>query len=437
MRKFYGRDEELAVLEQNERQSNTSATFTVIVGRRRVGKTTLLQKSLEGRRHVYLFIGRENEAMLCRRLQQDIEQALELPILGMASSFADLFEILMKASITEHFSVVLDEFQNFVNVNPSVFGQIQNIWDKYHRQSKMNLIVCGSIHRMMKQIFDNPDEPLYGRATSRLFLRPFTTHVVKNILADHNPSFSSEDLLCLYMISGGVAKYVSLLMDAGAVTQKEMIDFVCRADSYFFTEGQSMISDEFGKEFETYFAIMQMIASGMTKQSEICGLLGKNVGTYLHNLDAQYELIYRRKPLLSKPNSRNLQYGVRDNFMRFWFHFIYPNISLIERGRVDLLRNRIEKDYTQFSGITLERYFHDKIGQTSNYTQIGAYWDRKGVNEIDLMAIDESNHTGLAAEIKRNPNKYNPMLLQQKVDNLPAEFARYKWQIQCLSMGDM
>ena len=124
-----------------------------------------------------------------------------------------------------------------------------------------------------------------------------------------------------------------------------MFDYVCRQDSYFLTEGKDLLNQEFSGDFTTYFSILQVIANGKTKRSEIDSVLHKDMGTYLQNLESRYELINRMKPLLAKKNGKVTAYEIHDNFLRFWFRFIYPYQSLIERNLFSLLRSNIENIY--------------------------------------------------------------------------------------------
>ena len=290
----------------------------------------------------------------------------------------------------------------------------------------------------MKRIFEDENEPLYGRPTSKFTLRPFTTAVLKEILTDHCPNYSNEDLLCLYMITGGVAKYVELLMDAQCYTKEKMLNYVCRQDSYFLTEGKDIVNQEFSDEGTTYFSILQMIAEGLTRRGDIDGAMQKDMGVYLQNLEKNYNMISRLKPLLAKPNSKVTAYEISDQFLRFWFRFICPYQSLIERQQFTLIRQNIGKNYEQFSGRTLEQYFQAQAMETGFYTQVGNWWDRKGLNEIDMIALNEFDHTALAAEIKRNPKKISMSDLTGKVDSLPkSDFGRYSFELKGLSTEDM
>ncbi len=156
------------------------------------------------------------------------------------------------------------------------------------------------------------------------------------------------------------------------------------------------------------------------------------------NLEGKYELIRRVKPLLAKQNGKVTAYEIHDPFLRFWFRFIYPYQSLIERNLFSLLRSNVYKNYESFTGRTLERYFQDKMMETEQFTQVGNWWDRKGQNEIDLIAINEFDHTGIVAEVKRNAHKISMAKLQEKVAMLPKkDFGEYKFQLQAFSLENM
>ena len=386
--RFYDREDEIRILLENEAQAENTAMFTVLMGRRRVGKTSLIAKALEGKASAYLFVSRDSEAMLCRKFQRSLEEQLEIHVYGELTYFRDLFEVIMRESINRHFTVVFDEFQTLYKINPAIFSEIQDLWDRYHRESKLNLIVVGSIQSLMRRIFEDKNEPLYGRPTSKFTLYPFRTDVLKEILAEHSPDYGNEDLLCLYMITGGVAKYVELLMDAQCYTKDRMLDYVCRQDSYFLTEGRDMVNQEFGDDGVTYFSVLQMIADGMTRRGDIDGAMQKDMGVYLQNLEKNYNMISRLKPLLSKPNSKVSAYEISDRFLRFWFRLICPYLSLIERKQLGLVRSNIANNYERFSGRTLEQYFQAKAFESGLYTQVGNWWDRKRENEIDLIALN-------------------------------------------------
>ncbi|MDH8702495.1 ATP-binding protein [Bacteroides sp. 224] len=435
--KFYNRTAELDILARTLEQSKRSSCFTVMVGRRRIGKTSLLLESVKGQKYLYLFVSRKSEPLLCEQFQKDAADVLGLQIFGSITRFKDLFEQLLIFATKEHYTLIIDEFQEFDNVNSSIFSDVQNLWDQYKDKTKINFIASGSIYSMMMKIFENRKEPLFGRLTSKITLQPFAVSVIKEILNDYNPKYTSEDLLCLYMLTGGVPKYIDLLMEGGAVTKNKILDVVTRPDSPFIGEGKELLISEFGKEYGTYFSILQLIASGKTTQSEIDSIIGKNTGAYLVNLEKEYSLITKNKPMFSKPESRKARWSLNDNYLRFWFRFIYPNQSLIEMGKYDLLREFIDKNYEQYSGFTLEKYFRAKMAEEERITAIGSYWDSKGENEIDLIALNDLDKTAIVAEVKRNPKKIDMTLLQGKADSIKKELAKYKIELRGLSMNDM
>jgi AAA+ ATPase superfamily predicted ATPase len=435
--KFYNRIDELEVLERIEKQSAESACFTVIVGRRRVGKTFLLLRSSAEKKMLYLFVSRNSEAVLCSQFQQQAHEVLGLQIFGTINRFADLFEQLLIFAQNEHFTLIIDEFQDFSTINRAIFSEIQDLWDRYKEKIKLNFITCGSIYSLMMKIFENNKESLFGRLTSKIVLKPFTTSVIKDIIKDCNPTYSAEDLLFLYTLTGGVSHYIALLMNAKAVTCKKMLDFVTRSDSPFLNEGKELLVSEFGRDYSIYFSILQLIAAGKTTQSEIDSMIGKNTGAYLANLENQYSLIVKNKPMFSKPESRNAHWSIDDNFLHFWFRFIYPNQTFIEMGRFDLLKLYITNNYEQYSGLLLEKYFRQKFAEEETVSVIGSFWDKKGENEIDLIALNDFDKTAIVAEVKRNPKKISLHTLAMKTAAIQKQLANYKISLKALSLNDV
>ena len=437
--KFYDREKELNILQMNWKQTTERGRLTVLIGRRRIGKTTLLTKnSKDGEQpFLYLYVSKDNERVLAEKFQEAAEQALGLQIFGRMESFVQFFEQLLRYGQQNHFTLVFDEFQNFLKVNPAIPSHIQDLWDRYHENSRVNLVACGSIYNMMHKIFDNEDEPLYGRQDCRLNMQPFRINVLKQILYDHNPQYTSEDLLCLYTLTGGVAKYVAWLMDAKAITKTKMLRWVTQTGSPYLSEGTELIMSEFGKDYSNYLSILQLIASGMTTQAEIDGVIGKNTGAYLCNLEEDYSYIHRKQPLFSKPNGRNSRWSLDDCFLRFWFRFILRNQALVEMERNDLLLEIVEKGYEQYTGPTLEQYFRQKWMEEERVTSVGNYWDRKGLNEIDLIALNDIDKTATLAEIKRQRKKISLTDLAEKAATLTKELSKYTVNQIGLSMDDM
>ncbi|WP_455590819.1 ATP-binding protein [Bacteroides sp.] len=435
--KFYNRKKELALLSNMRKQSKESACFTMMIGRRRIGKTALLIESVRDTRFIYIFITRKSEALLCAQYQTAIEEALGIRIFGEIREFAKLFELLMQHAQKENFTLIIDEFQELMYVNPSIISEIQRIWDSYHTTAKINFIVCGSVYSMMKKIFEDRKEPLYGRLTCKIMLQPFTTSVLKEILNDYAPGYSPEDLLCLYLLTEGVAKYVTLLMEAKAFTKSKMLRYTLSEGSPLLTEGKDMLISEFGKDYTTYFSILSLIAEGKTTQKEIDSIIGKNTGSYLVNLEEEYSLIQKLKPMFAKPNSRIIRYLLQDNFLRFWFRFIFPNNALIELNKNEMLINYVNEQYNQYSGFILEKYFREQTAECEDVTDVGNYWDKSGENEIDLIALNRFNKTALIGEVKRNKKKISIEILKKKSEALHKELLNYQLSFKAYSLEDM
>ena len=435
--KFYNREKELDMLAKNREQSTNQSVMTTLIGRRRTGKTSLLLKSAEGTRYLYLYVSKDNEQMLCKKFQEQAITVLGIQIFGQTTSFGELFEQFMRYGIDNNYTLIIDEFQNFLSINKSIPSSIQDVWDRYKDRAHVNLILCGSIYSMMKRIFENGDEPLYGRRDSNMRLLPFSISTLRQILADYNPDYVAEDLLCLYMLTGGVAKYVALLMDAKATTKTKMLRCALAPDSPFLSEGTELLVSEFGRDYGTYFSILQLIAGGMTTQSEIDSVIGKNTGAYLNNLHVDYTFISKNTSILSKPGVRNIKWQIDDPFLRFWFRFVYPYQGLIESNRTELLLQYVSDNYSQFTGKTLERFFHDRMWQAGRYTNIGNWWDKKGEQEIDMVALNEFDKTCVIAEIKRNPKKLSQASLEAKAAALLSDIKGYSVEYQLLSLEDV
>ena len=329
------------------------------------------------------------------------------------------------------------EFQRLADIDAGIIGNIQRVWDKYHAEAHIHLIACGSIYSMMRQIFEDRKEPLFGRKTARIDLKPFSITVLKQILCDYNPHYTSEDLLMLYAITGGVAKYVAQLMDDGCFTWEDMLRAVYKPSSVFLEEGTELLVGEFGRKYQVYYSILQLIASGMTTQAQIDGIIGKNSGRYLDTLETEYSLIRKRRPMWAKPSSQGVKFYIDDCFLMFWFRFVEGNRSLVELGKFDLLEELIRRDYPQFSGLVLEKYFRQLFGEQERVTDVSHWWESRGENEIDLIALQRLDKKATVAEVKRNPKKFDAELLSQKYQAIKQHLRGYSVELRGLSMEDM
>ena len=438
--KFYNRETEIKSLNEIAKNSGKNAQFTVVTGRRRIGKTQLLLNAFKKQPVLYFFITRKAEPFLCQDFQQEISDKLKIPVLGNITSFGKLFQFLMQVSKEKKFTLIIDEFQEFFNINASVYSEMQHYWDLNKNKSRVNLIVCGSVFSLMHKIFKDYKAPLFGRTTASLQIHPFKVSVLKQILNELYPKYNPEDLLALYLFTGGVAKYVQLLADNNALKFNKMLDFIIREDSPFITDGKNILIDEFGKDYGIYFTILSAISRGDNTRSAIENCAGKEVGGYLTRLEHDYGLIRKTIPIFAKTETKNVRYVIDDNFLTFWFRFIYKYSHIIEIKQFDELKRIIERDYATYSGIILERYFRDKYIEKGNITQIGSYWDKTGQNEIDFIAINELDKTAHIAEIKRNEKHIRYNLLKEKTKSMMNKTKRlidYKIEFHGWSMADM
>jgi len=434
---FIDRESELKMLEEIRVRSEKAAMMTVITGRRRIGKTTLTIKAFEDRPFLYLFVVRKSEILLCRDFIEEINRSLRISVLGEFNSFARLFEYLLLLSESKPFTLVIDEFQEFINVNSSVFGEIQKLWDLHKSKARLNLVLCGSVYSMMKRIFEDEKEPLFGRANERIYLRPFRVDVVKNLLTGHFPKIRNNDILTFYTITGGAARYVELFFDKEKHTLSGMVDEIFRENSLLIDEGKNVLIEEFGRDYGTYFSILSLISSSKTSRPEIESIMQKDTGGHLDKLEKEYMLVKSVKPVLSKPGGRIQRYAMNDNFLAFWFRFVYRYRGALEIGNYSYVKEIVKRDFSTWSGIYLEKYFRDKLSLSGDYTSVGSYWERGNRNEIDIVAIDELHRRILLAEVKMRKESFRPALLRESARTLVSRFADYEVEYRSLSLDDI
>lgn len=444
--KFYNREEELEALNKvRELSFNEHSMFTVLTGRRRIGKTSLIKKSCNNTPTVYLFVSRSNEALLCQSFAEEIRTALNIFVPDGIISFAELFQFLMDVGTRAKFNLVIDEFQEFFFINSEVYSKMQHIWDSYRLKSNINLVVSGSVYTLMTKIFKDEKEPLFGRADRILKLMPFSISVLKEIMTDNGIPLPecNEELLALYSFTGGVPKYVEMLVENGCHGLMDvMVDFMVQPDSPFLTEGKNLLIQEFGKQYGNYFSILASIANGKNTLTEMESLMGNiSLSGQLKRLEEDYELIKKKRPLFAKEGSQTVRYEISDMFLRFWFRYFVKYQNLIELQNYTLLGDIIKKDFPTYSGITLWLYFRKKMMESHEFIDIGSWWSGKNnsnQNEIDIIGIYADNKRALVAEVKRKGREFKPEHFKQKIDFIRTKIlSNYEIESCCLSMNDM
>ncbi len=259
-------------------------------------------------------------------------------------------------------------------------------------------------------------------------------------MSEHNANYSRRDLLALWTLTGGIARYVELFVDSKALTRKKMLDNVFSLSSAYIDEGRVILSDEFGKEYGVYFSILSAISAGRTSFAEIKNIVGTDIGGQLTKLEATYAFISKKQPVFDKATNKNCLYQVDDCFVRFWFRFVYKYMHLIEQKKLRLLEDVVERDLDAFSGLALEQYFKAKFLEEGKYTRIGSWWDRKGENEIDLVCENEFSGALDFYEVKLDARRYDNMAMRAKVAAFfrkHPEMTRDTYGIHCVSVADM
>ena len=434
--KFYAREKELSTLEKLYKQADVSGVMTVLTGRRRIGKTVLARKYSENKKHLYLFISKKSEKLLCEEFVTIIRDQFEIPVLGNLKDFKMVFKLILELARKERIILIIDEFQEFYNINPSVYSEIQNLWDQYKFKSKIHVIFIGSIYSLMIKIFQNSHEPLFGRADRLMHIKSFSVKTIKEILVDQS-QFSDENLLFNYIITGGVPRYQEILVKNKAFTKDAIIQLYFDRDSPFIEEGKTVLIEEFGKEYGTYFSILEMLAEGRTSRSEIESILEKNIGGYLDKLENTYDIVTRVKPIGAKATSRVQKYKIKDNFLNFWFRFVYKYRSAVEQENFEYVKKILKRDFRTYSGPYLEKIYQQLFQLQGEYNIIGNYWGKGNINEIDLVAINDFEKKIIIAEIKLNREKIKLNNLKEKAVNLVKKYRGYDIEYLALGLDDL
>ena len=434
--RFYNRKSELKILDELDGQSEISGRMTVITGRRRVGKTLLALKYAENKKFLYLFISKKSEKQLCDEFLTEIKNIFSYPVIGEINNFKDIFKLLLNIAEKEKMILIVDEFQEFYNINASVYSDIQNLWDLHKKKCRMHLIFIGSVYSLMLKIFENNKEPLFGRADRNLYIKPFGPHTIKNILIDYK-AYSQLNLFFLYIVTGGIPRYLEILTDNGVLKKDEIFNFILQKNSPFLFEGKNLLIEELGKGYGTYFSILELISTSKTSRSEIESIIGKNIGGHLDRLENSYGLIKRIKPINAKKTGRIQKYMIKDNFLNFWFRFIQKNRSAVEIENFGYIKEIIERDFSTFSGIYLEKLFQDILMITGDYNKIGNYWEKGNLNEIDIVAINDMDKKLFIAEVKLNADRINREALKRKSVKLINSYKGYKVEFAGLSPIDL
>lgn len=433
--KFYNREKELIELKTLWNQAEESGKLVVLTGRRRLGKTLLATEFAAKLPCIYFFVEKKPESLLCEDFLPLLKEKISFPIVGEIKRFKEIFTLLLEQAKKEKIVVILDEFQEFFTVNPSVYSEIQNLWDTYKATSNMLFIAVGSVYSLMHKIFEDKKEPLFGRADRILTLAPFSLKTLTAVLKDHKIT-NAEEIFNFYVLTGSIPKYLDILLTNGIRSKTEALSFMLSEFSPFLEEGKHFLIEEFGKEYGTYFAILELLSLGKTSRPEIESILGRNVGGFIEKLEETYDLIYRITPFDEKRETRKIKFAIKDPFLNFWFRFFYRNRSAIELKNFAYIQRVIDRDYAVYTGRMLERFFLELLAEQKKYNRMGTYWEAKNQNEIDIVAVNDLDKKLFIAEVKLNPKKASLPALEMKAHNLLKQYPDYEVEFACLSLKD-
>ena len=434
--KFYDRETELALLQDLTDRSAQYSQFTAIFGRRRIGKTELVRQHLENR-GIYFFVEKRPSNALLAEFSATLKS--HIPHAPAFTDWKDFLVFLFAETQHRHLIVVFDEFQNFLSVEPALYSILQGVWDTGHKQSRIHLIAIGSVVGLMKKVFQDAKEPLYGRLTREIDLSPLPIGAIYQIATDLGFQ-SPTDILTLYGIFGGMPRYYEIIesMDLGGSTIPHILHRALFTPfAPFRNEMRDIILSEFGGTAHTYLAILEAIATGKTRRSEIAGPAGMpatSLSKYLRELSDLFDLIEREVPITEQSwKTKKSRYKIRDPFITFWMRFIYRQLSIYESGNFPYFLNRLDTYISEFMGLAFENITRELLIQRNHHNttpfyfhRIGRWWDRQ--SEIDLVALNPETRQTLFVECKWTSTPVGTDVLQtlkHRAQKLPTSDAFY------------
>ena len=424
--KFLGREKEILDLEKEYARDGG---FVVIYGRRRIGKTTLIKQFIKSKPAFYFLATKEVESQSMKRFAGVIARTTGNSVMQKAafSDWLDLFQAVADYKPNEKKVLVIDEFPYLVKVNDSFPSILQNAWDEILKDSNVMLILCGSLISMMKKHALSYESPLYGRRTAQMRIAPlpFTT-------VYENQKLSFEEAAEQYSITGGVPKYMEFFSD-GQPLYEQIKENVLSKNGFLYEEPNFLLTDEVQVP-TNYFSIIKVIADGNHKLGTIAGILGLETSALTPYLKTLSELgfIEKQVPVTERnaEKTRKGLYFISDNFLRFWFRYVYPYKGELELDNTQISLDELDKDFKEkfvafaYEDICKEIFARLCSDKAIDFTpsKIGSYWlnDKSGNTQIDVMAVDTVNKRLFAGECKYHNQPIDADVyfeLVKKVDN--------------------
>jgi len=402
------------------------AQLLVLYGRRRVGKTALLQRFARNVSTVHYVATRLPEAQQLAELGQALGRAVDDPVLASAgfTSWEQLFLWIEHAP--RRVAIILDEYPYLVEANRALSSLWQRAWDSRLAPSNAFVVLCGSSIAMMEKETLNVRSPLYGRRTGQLRLGPLTFQHASELV----PEYGFDDRVRTFSVVGGVPYYLRLL-DPGRPLLQNIRQSVLETGAPLREEVEFLLRQEL-REPRVYFAILAAIAAGKRKLSEIlnaASLAPASAGKYLGVLQ-ELGLVVREVPVTEKrpDKSKRGLYGIQDSFVRFWFRFVLPQRNLLETGRVGSALATVRKELDHFASETYETICREAVRSGlldgppgTPWETVGRWWDRQA--EIDVVALDADRSRILLGEVKWSGRPVGTNILAD-LEQKAALFAR-------------
>jgi uncharacterized protein len=401
--KFIGRSSELKTLE---RQYSQSSGFVVIYGRRRVGKTTLIKEFIRNKKALYFLATEQMESGNIRNFSRVLADYTKQNYLQNAnfSDWEDVFRAFVGFQSEQKKVLVIDEFQYLAEINPAFPSIFQRVWDEVLKDHNVMVILCGSLISMMLTQVLSHDSPLYGRRTAQIRLAPlkFTE------LLEYNKEKTFEQMVETYSVTGGVPKYYDFF-DNDMSLMDNIRENVLEKDGFLYEEPVFLLEKEV-RETVSYFSIMKSIAAGNHKLSQIAGNLempSNQLSPYLRTL-MNLCLVEKCVPVTEKQpeKSRKGLYFISDNFIEFWFKFVYNYKGELELDNIDYVLHKLRQNFVDnHVSYVYEVVCRDLLSGFCKTgildftaSKIGSYWDAH--TEIDVAALDEEHKSAILGECK-------------------------------------
>ena len=413
---FIGREREMATL--NHLYQSDKFEFVVIYGRRRVGKTALINQFIQDKEAIYYMGVESNSKQNLENFSKNImEYKVNIQVDTSFLSFQAALEYVFQLAEKERLVLAIDEYPYVARSSESFASTIQLLIDKYKYHSKLMLILCGSSMSYMEDHVLSYKAPLYGIRTAQMKIQPFDFFDTCQYFCN----FSDEDRALVYGMVGGTPQYL-LQMDDRLTIEENMKNTFLNPNSFLFEEPENLLKQEV-REPALYNAIITAIATGSSRVAEISTKVGEQSSVctnYLKNLMA-LGLIQKETPYGEKTSRKSI-YSINDNMFRFWYRFIPENNSIIVRGATNLAYKRIEPHLSDYMGKVFEeicKQYLWKLLLDGNcpieFNDLGRWWGTNpsthNQEEIDIMGEQDKN-TALFGECKWTNQKVDTGILE-------------------------